>query len=118
MQIDEARELIASKLSSGEVMEYWFEELADTDPGHYGLNDVDAAAEMQNIWVEMNKGTFIYKNVPLAVSARMAGSSDKNGLDESFSVTVSGTGTFKSIGSDNLEITSIHIDGIVDLYGE
>jgi len=40
-----------------------------------------------------------------------------DGFDGDFKVTVSGKGTFTYGGSDDLTITSIAIDGTVDLYG-
>jgi hypothetical protein len=118
MLIDRARELIASQMNSGEVMEYWFEALEESDPAHYGLDDVGTAAEMQSIFVEIHEGTFAYASVTLFIKARMVGSNDKNGVDANFSVTVSGRGTFEFVGRENLKITSIQIDGRVGLPGE
>ena len=116
MSIDEIREKLAEELSSPETCVIWIDDiLYDTTPGHYGIEDLHVSVAMKDIWVDIPQRTFTFKNVDLSFSARLGGSSDKNGYDESFEIRVSGEGEFSFSGSI-VEITNFSINEDLDLY--
>ncbi len=72
---------------------------------------------IQGIWVEVPKRTFTFKNAELSFSARLGGSSERNGYDQKFSEVVSGQGQFEFVRNTNdVKITEIEINESLDLY--
>ncbi len=116
MHIDRIRELIADGLASAEAGIYWIDELQDTDPGHYGLEDLYVDASKDNIFVDVPNRTFRFTDVSVSFSARLGSSSYEDGIDDNITVTPSGEGIFDFSGNDGVVINSIHISGRVYLY--
>ncbi len=116
MKVDIARDIIANGMNSTDTMNCWLNALQDTDPNHYGIEDLEITVDKKGVWVEMHKKTFNFKGTSLFYSARMMGSSEESGFDKTGSVTISGTGTFHFVGNNDLKISSIRIDGRLDLY--
>lgn len=119
MDIDLIREKLADKLCSAEECINWMDILQDTSPGNYGVEDVEVLGSMKDIWVDIPKKTFTFKNTNLSFSARLGGSSDKNGYDESFTKVVSGYGKFDfAIAGQDINIIEFSINEEIELYGE
>lgn len=119
MHIDTMGEIIADKLGSEEDMRWHDEILQDTNPGHYGTEDLDVGISSDDIWVDVPKKTFTFKNANISFSARLGGSSDKNGYDENFSLIVSGSGSFDfSNNNQDIEVKDFSVNESLDLYGE
>jgi len=118
MSIDTIREAIADKLSNNEY-ETWAGLLEDTNPAHYGVEDINVGIGFNDIWVDIPKKNFTFKNVELSFSLRLGGSSDKNGYDEEFTKTVSGHGEFEFSKNDSgVVVRSFGINEYIDLYSE
>jgi len=120
MEIDTIREKIADALCSPEACAEWNEILEETSPGHYGINDTDVYAEMKDIWVDVPNRTFEFKNTSLSLNLRLMASSDKEGMDENFTKTVSGSGKFDfTPGGSDVVISDFTINNLpIDLYGD
>lgn len=116
MKIDEVRESIANRLGSYDVFDLWAEVLDNSTPGHYGINDLEVSLSYQDIFVDIPANSFTFKDARMSVSLRLGGSSDKNGYDESFNITISGGGEF-SFGDDKkIYIDSIYVNEPIELY--
>lgn len=119
MHIDEIRERIAGKLSSAEEMLSWIDLLQDTSPGHYGIEDLDSDVNAKDIWVDVPKRQFTFKNANISFGARLGASSDKHGYDDNFSKIVSGQGKFDfSNGGTDITIIEFSINEHIELYDE
>ena len=117
MDIDTIRTKLAEKLSSPEKCIDWMSLLDETNPGHYGVEDVEIGISFEDIWADVPQQTFTFKNTKLSFSARLGGSSDRNGSDQSFKLTVSGSGGFRFIDSNQqLDIDEFSINEHLDLY--
>jgi len=119
MHIDEIREKVADKLSSAEEMMSWIDLLQDTSPGHYGIEDVDVDVSAKDIWVDVPKREFSFKNASISFSARLGASSDEHGYDDNFTKTVTGQGKFDfSDGSKDVTLMELSINENIELYEE
>jgi len=119
MHIDEIRERLADKLSSAEEIVNWIDLLQDTSPGHYGIEDVDIDVSSKDIWVDVPKRQFTFKNANVSFSARLGASSDEHGYDDNFTKTVTGQGQFDfSNGSKDITVTNFSINEHLELYEE
>ena len=119
MEIDLIREKLADRLCSADECINWMNLLDDTSPGNYGVEDVDVHVTMKDVWVDIPKRSFEFKNANLSFSARLGGSSDKNGYDEKFSKVVSGSGMFDfSKAGKDIEIKEFAINESIELYGD
>jgi len=117
MNIKIAREKIADKLGSAEVYSDWVNVLDDTNPGHYGVNDVNVNIEPNDIWVDMPSKTFTFKNAELVFNIRLGGSSNEDGYDADFRKPVSGYGEFQfAKDGKDIDILNFSINETIDLY--
>jgi len=118
MEIGKIRELIADKLDSDSA-EIWLGILDDTNPGHYGIQELECQITENNIWVDVPNRSFSFKNASFTFTARLGGSSERNGYDQSFTFTVSGAGSFDfSVGGKDIDIKDFNINEELNLYGE
>jgi hypothetical protein len=119
MDIDLIREKLADKLCSAEENINWIDILQDTSPGNYGVEDVYVDVSMKDVWVDIPERTFSFKNTNLSFSARLGGSSDKSGYDETFKKIVSGNGKFDfATAGKDIKIINFFINEDIELYGE
>jgi hypothetical protein len=120
MDISKIRELIADNLGKPETENIWHDEiLIDTNPANYGTESVGVTVSPKDIWVDIPHRTFTFTNTDLSFSARLAGSSDRNGFDQYFQFTVSGEGQFEfSDGSTNIAIETLSINEKLDLFAD
>ncbi len=109
------KEQVADSLSGTDCYGKWLDNLSETDPGHYGLDDVEFQVAKEDIWVDLPKRTFTYKNGDLSFTARLGGSSEESGADMHFTKTVSGRGTF-SWDNSIVKIEDVSINGHVSLF--
>jgi hypothetical protein len=68
--------------------------LEDTNPGHYGVEDLEFQVPLEDIFVRIPERTFDYKNSNLRFIARIGGSSDESGTDATIEMKLSGAGAF------------------------
>lgn len=115
MTIDEIRDRLATSLYHHQR---WLDVLDDTNPGHYGVADVECEVALTDIWVNIPEKTFSFKNATLSFSARMLGSSDSDGIDMDFEKVVSGVGTFEFLGATELSVVEFKINEPLDLLEE
>ena len=117
MEIDAIRSKLADTLCSPEKCFDWMGILDDTNPGHYGLEDVEVSLSYEDIWVDIPARSFEFKKAELSFSARLGGSSDRNGIDQTFKLTLSGEGTFKFTDSNQkIDIEEFSVNEPLDLY--
>lgn len=116
MDIDEIREQIAIEISSNSQSD-WGEALTDTNPGHYGANYWEVELKSEDVWVDIPKKTFTYKNALFSFDVRLGGSSEESGADMSFSKIAKGEGEFSFVeGGIKIEDLEIKVD--LDLFGD
>lgn len=117
MKIDEIQSQLVDELTSAENNIKWINLLDNTTPGHFGVEDVEVDIASQDIWVNIPKLTFTFSGAYLSFSARLGGSSDRNGYDESFSRPVSGSGefNFKNRGKGIL-VSEFNINEEIELF--
>jgi len=114
MTNDKIRQAIATSLNDPTCHAKWSDNLADTDPGHYGLRDLRAEVQSSDIEVDDSEERFTYKNCKLSFKARLGGTSDENGHDFSVKRTVSGSGRF-TLSNSSVQVDDFSIDGRVNL---
>ena len=61
MEINFIREKLADKLGSTEVYDVWVDILQDTNPGNYGVEDIEINVDVNDIWVDIPERTFNFK---------------------------------------------------------
>ncbi len=114
MTIDEIRERIAISLDM-KCDAHWFSVLDDTSPGHYGVEDLEFQLATKDIWVDIPKKTFTFKDGTLSFSARLGSSREEDGVDMKFRKAVSGSGTFDFEGARDVEVLEFKINEKIDL---
>jgi hypothetical protein len=115
MHIDEIREKITVALFHHTN---WYDALDDTSPGHYGVDDIACEVDLTHVWVNIRERTFTFRSACLSFNARLLASSDWDGVDMSFTRTVSGHGKFDFGGRGGIDVTSFEINEKIDLFGE
>lgn len=117
MDINLIRKKIADNIYSSETHDIWVNILQHTSPANYGVEDIHIDVSIRNIFVEIPKRAFTFKNAKLSFNARLGGSSERNGYDQNFSKVVSGQGLFEFVkNTDDIKITKIEINESLDLY--
>jgi hypothetical protein len=117
MEINLIREKIVEKLSSLEEYDNWVNILQDTNPANYGVDAIEVHVEINDIWVDIPKKTFTFKNANLTFYARLGGSNDENGYDQNFDKVVSGYGEFRfTKNSQDIDIIEFYINEDLQLY--
>jgi hypothetical protein len=119
MHLDKVRDGICDSLSSGDGHSLWDEILQETCPANYGFEVESVFVDRNDIWVDVPRRTFTFKNLELSFSARLGGSNLKNGYDQTFHFKLSGSFNFKN-GSQSIQVEEIDMDEGEDLnlYGE
>jgi hypothetical protein len=115
MTIDEIREQIAISLNM-KCDDLWSVILDNTTPGHYGFEGLECQVAIEDIWVEIPKKTFTFKNGTLSFLARLGSSSEKDGVDVKVRRTVSGSGTFDFEDTRDIKVLDFQINEEIDLY--
>jgi len=117
MEINLIREKLTDIICSNELHDNWVNILQNTNPGNYGVEDIEVNMDSKNIWVDIPERNFTFKNAEISFSARLGGSNERNGYDANFSKKISGHGQFEFIkNSSDLKITKIEINETLDLY--
>lgn len=117
MEIKLIREKLTDIICSDELHDNWVNILQHTNPGNYGVEDIEINMNLTNIWVNIPERNLTFKNAEISFSARLGGSSEKNGYDANFIKKISGQGQFEFIQDGNeLKITEIKINESLDLY--
>lgn len=99
--------------------EQWGDVLANTYPGHYGVEDIHFQIDSgKDMWVNVPQRTFTFKNGTLSFSARLMSSRDEDSIDKNVSRTVSGEGTFEFGAKKEMEILSLSVNEEIDLIEE
>ncbi|MGD9930372.1 MAG: hypothetical protein AB7U05_10165 [Mangrovibacterium sp.] len=119
MEINVIRKKLVDKLNSSETYNKWIDILQDTNPGNYGVEDVEISVDYKDIWVVIPEKTFTSKNAELIFSARLGGSSAESGYDANFRIAISGNGQFEfTSNSQDIRIVDFSINEHLDLYPE
>ena len=117
MSIDSIREQIADLLNSVSEYDSWVEILEQATPAPYGVNDISVNVDYRDIWVDVPRKTFDFKNLEISFNLRLGGSNDRNGYDADFNKIVSGSGEFDfSEGNSQVFIKDFEINENIDLY--
>jgi len=93
----------------------WFDLLDDTTPGHYGVDDVEFDVALADIWVDIPKRTFTFKNGTLSFTARLLSSNEDDGVDLDVRKAVSGTGNFEFLEGRQIDVPDFEIQQHIDL---
>jgi hypothetical protein len=116
MTIDQIREKLANKI---ELSSQWIDELNDTNPGHYGVEDWDVSLNHENIWVDIPKNTFTFKDANFAFDLRIGGSRDEDSSIMKFSKIATGKGNFSfSSKRNDVEIDEMELNFDLDLFSD
>lgn len=111
MSIDDYREKIAEKL---QYDERWLNKLDDVNPGIYGVEDHEVDISSNDIWVNIQEGTFTFRGVGFSFTARL-GSSGNDGHNESFKKVADGEGSF-TYHQGNITIDDLNIEMDLQLF--
>jgi hypothetical protein len=117
MNIDQIREQIAISLSSLNIHthEKWLGILDDTTPGHYGVEVLKFELAKTDIWVDIPKKIFTFKNGTLSFSARLGSSREEDAVDMPFDKVVSGSGTLDFGSAEGVKVLDFKINEKIDL---
>jgi len=121
MHLDEIRDGICESICSIEGHNLWDEILQETCPANYGFEVESVLVERNDIWVDVPKRTFNFKNLELRFSARLVSSNLEDGYDKGFHFKLSGSGSFVFKNkSQSIQVEQIYIDENEDLnlYGK
>lgn len=117
MEIDVIRKKLVEKFNSSDTYDKWIDILQDTNPANYGIENVEISINYYDIWVAVQEKTFSFKNADLIFSARLGGSSEKNGYDANFRIVITGNGQFEFTDkSQDIEIIDFNINEHLELY--
>lgn len=114
MAIDDIREKLAQEIM--ESHEFWGDTLSNTNPGNYGADYWEVEIDFNDIWVDIPKRTFTFKNALFTFDLRM-GATNEGGFDQSFSKTVEGKGKF-DFDDGNVKIDEMTLETYLDLFEE
>lgn len=116
MEIDQIREQISEGLSNDIFL--WDDILQETNPANYGYEVDTANVDIRDIWVDVPKRTFTFKNLTLYFSVRLGASNDRDGFDENHDAVLSGSGTFDFVkGGQRIEVKQVNVENdSIDLY--
>ena len=116
MTIDQIRDTIAEKLPADEL---WGNLLTDTNPGNYGADAWEIDLNPENIWVDIPKKTFTFKEAIFSFNVKLGSSNDEDGFESSFTKIASGEGKFEfSNGNKSVDIYDIDVKVDLDLFAE
>lgn len=119
MNLDEMRDQICDSMRSFEGYSLWDDTIQETTPGPYGFEVESVEVERNNIWVDVPNRTFTFQNLHLEFTARLGGSNDESGYNETFKFKLSGTGGFTFVeGSSQILVNHVTANESLDLYGE
>lgn len=116
MQISEIQEKLSEAISMSN--ETWGELLTDTEPGNYGANYWEVQLKAQDVWVDIPKRKYSFKNALFSFDVRLGGSSDESGSDMSFSKVAKGDGEFDFGDNEKIIINELNIKVDLDLFAE
>lgn len=109
------REKLSIEISNNS-QEIWGELLTDTEPGNYGANYWEVELLSKDIWVEIQKREFSFKNARFSFEVRLGGSSDESGSDMSFSKVAKGSGKFDFGENNSMIVKELDIQVDLDLF--
>lgn len=116
MTIDEIREKLSSEISHNEE---WINELDNSSPGHYGVEDWEVTLLSTDIWVDVPKREFTFKNAQFNFELLLGSSNSEDGAKMNFSKVADGSGTFDfSEGSKNVQILELNLNFDLSLFNE
>lgn len=115
MEIEEMREKLSIEISNNS-QEKWGELLTDTQPGNHGINYWEVELLSKDIWVEIPKREFSFKNARFSFEVRLWGSSDESGSDMSFSKVAKGIGKFEFGDNNSILVKELEIQVDLDLF--
>lgn len=115
MTIDKIREKLADKIPA---QEGWVNQLDESNPGHYGVEDWDVVLSRNDIWVDIPKKTFSFKNARFDFELLLGSSNSEDGTKMSFSKVAKGQGTFEFSESDDIEVEELDLDFDLDLFAD
>lgn len=114
MKIDQIREALANSISSSEE---WINQLDESNPGHYGVEDWDVNLSLEDIWVNIPQKTFTFKNAFFNFELLLGSSNYADGFKMGFSRVAIGNGRFDfSTENDGVKIEEIIIEFDLDLF--
>lgn len=115
MGIDEIREQLAIKISYQDI---WEELLNDTNPGNHGCENVEVQLLGTDIFVDIAKKKFTFKNASFSFTARIGGTRDEDSHLFDFNKAADGDGTFDFVDKSTVEVTDIEVDVDLELFDE
>ena len=116
MSFNEMREQIANSMAV-HSLENWWRILENTNPGNYGVDDVEFQIDTNDIWVSLQARTFTFRNGTLSFSARLLSSNDRDGVDMNFERLLSGSGTFE-FQDGEIKVLGFSINEDIELFEE
>lgn len=115
MTLDEIREQIASKIAIDMI---WDDKTNDTEPGNYGCDDLEVELSAEDVFVNIPKLTFSFKNARFSFSARIGGSREEDSYSFPYSTIANGEGEFVFKDKDTVEIAEIKVFADLNLFTE
>lgn len=115
MTLDEIREQLASKIATDMI---WDDKTNDTEPGNYGCDDLEVELSPDDVYVNIPKQTFTFKNARYSFSARIGGSREEDSHLFPFSTIASGEGEFVFKDKGTVEVAEIEVFADLDLFAE
>lgn len=108
MTIEQIREKLAIEIAHHAL---WLDQLNDTEPGNYGVEDWDVYLESKDIWVDIPSKTFNFKNAKFDFEVMLGASNPEDGMKHSHSTDATGKGKFIfSNNSNDIKIEEIEIE--------
>ena len=108
MTIDEFRDQIAMQLQVSSTIAD--EVLNGLNPGIYGSDDTGMSIMHTDIYVDIPKKTFTFKNLNFYSKVRVGASRDEDSMLVDFETTIKGHGSFDYESSKKIIISEIEID--------
>jgi len=86
---------------------------------HYGVEDWEVTLSSSDIWVDVPKREFTFKNAQFNFELLLGSSNSEDGAKMNFSKVADGSGTFDfSEGSKNVQILELNLNFDLSLFNE
>ena len=113
-RLDEIRDQIVSSMNMNSD-EIWWKILDDTNPAHYGVEDISFYVDINDVWVNVPERTFTFKEGSLSFYARLGASKGDHSADMKFTLLLSGEGEFE-FKNGEAAATNFRVNGNFDLF--
>ncbi|EIP98807.1 response regulator with CheY-like receiver, AAA-type ATPase, and DNA-binding domains [Opitutaceae bacterium TAV1] len=116
-RIEQLKEGVVKALNYHDL-EHLHEALNDTDPGHYGVDDVEFSVALEDLDLDRALRRFSFRGAQLSFTARLGSSREEDSIDLPSIKEVSGSGAYELGPKGSVSVTAFKITASLNLFEE